>query len=1181
MEMDRQPQMQPDPPTQYGGVPKEYRLPRNISLPPIYNWNSYDGLPVYSTDNLTWTSFPAGEPTAFLISAASKEQINNPTLNGISVPRPADIYGNPVDINVYSSNKSNSKFDVAVSLVPQNTGPTPHSHWSDYEWFYVLAGSITLYVSHDEIPNFGIPGVDGVALADRLFEIKVDAGQMVYGPANMIHSFTNYSEEPAVWLTIWRRDQVELSGGISSFFTRGDIAPLVKDYDASVDYFQNSDFFARVSHWAETFPLYNVTISDNFGSYIESGQFDPDHPNQPGANNPDIIYGAPQEVLDANSAQELNSLFQGHQDLLVTANPGTTSVEIRSASGVHGLPTNLEVSSGNSTANGEEYGYFFVDNANGDINGISVLDPSYIEAAQERIVPLFVNSLNVDPNSVIGSRTIAVKTGEFLAFSKIDGEGKLTLSTISPDAFDLINAAGSWKSDPHDATINVRLKGPIATLDDTISGHNNSFLEPLLDTRPLEKRESLIYSSSTVIAAERSNYKVGYYEIVNPDGSVADAEGLLYSPGDSLYGSIALREENLPSDLNSSLNKALESGKAVEEPFTAGKLYAPFVIVKDANTNEEITYFSFDSANPGGNSHIASIGSNSFGFRNSPSTPGYADLSVTQSFSLTPTPTHESAAPMKEQTIEIQNFGFNEGSLAFYLANKDNGNIDGLKPTDPGYIEAAYQWAKNNDTIIYYNELPELNGSKTFTDLGLQEDMNYGLLYIIDAKPSAVSLSGFSETDTVSSSYASANPGSKQYFNAYSAIDGSYAYGLETDQNSSESFSPTFNDLYITSDVNNITVWYTVVDSATLSLSALSADKAEGNIGSTPFTFAIQRDGDPSAALTVAWAVTPSGPNPADSLDFAGSAFPSGVATLAAGQTSQQITLNVVGDGSFEADETFTLSLSNPLGGSLLPGAATANGRIQNDDVLSAPTYTISKSADAIDEGGILAFGVSTANVPAGTPIYWSFSGSGITSDDFTDGLLDGSSVLGTDGRVAFSKAIAADAINDPNETLELLFFSDAARTQQVGATQNVLLKQPTLGLVTDASDILIGTNADETLKGVPIGSTLRGQGSLDRLTGGGGIDLFVLGDATARFYDDGTPGLGSADLALITDFTPGDRIQLHGLATDYRLISGRYAGVHGVRIDALSPTPEAIGFVQGSTLASLSLADPSQFVFA
>ena len=372
----------------------------------------------------------------------------------------------------------------------------------------------------------------------------------------------------------------------------------------------------------------------------------------------------------------------------------------------------------------------------------------------------------------------------------------------------------------------------------------------------------------------------------------------------------------------------------------------------------------------------------------------------------------------------------------------------------------------------------------------------------------------------------------------------------------------------------------TVVDPATLFLSALSADKAEGNTGSTPFTFTIQREGDPSVAVSVAWAVTASGSNPADALDFAGSALPSGVANLAAGQTSQQITLNVVGDGSFEADESFTLSLSNPLGGSLLPGAATANGRIQNDDVLTAPVYTFSKSADAVDEGSSLAIGVSTANVPAGSPIFWRFGGTGITAADFSDGLLEGSTALGSDGRAGFSKAIAADPDHDPNETLELRFFSDAAHTQQIGSTVSVLLRQPSVGLITDASDILIGTSADETLIGVPTGSTLRGQGSLDRLTGGGANDLFVLGDATGRFYDDGTPGLGSADLALVTDFNAGDRIQLHGVASDYRLISGRYAGVAGVRIDALSPNPEAIGFVQGATLASLNLANSSQFLF-
>jgi hypothetical protein len=330
----------------------------------------------------------------------------------------------------------------------------------------------------------------------------------------------------------------------------------------------------------------------------------------------------------------------------------------------------------------------------------------------------------------------------------------------------------------------------------------------------------------------------------------------------------------------------------------------------------------------------------------------------------------------------------------------------------------------------------------------------------------------------------------------------------------------------------------------------------------------------------VAWSLTSSGPNGANALDFAGAALPSGLTTLAAGQNSQLITLNVVGDGSFEADESFTLSLSNPVGAILLAGAATASGLIQNDDLSSPPSYTFSTNADAVDEGSSLAIGVSTANVPAGSSIHWRFSGSGITAADFSDGLLEGSTVIGTDGRAAFSKAIAADASNDPNETLELRFYSDTARSQQLGSTISVLLKQPTVGLVTDGSDLLTGSSAAETLIGVPIGSTLRGRGSLDRLTGAGGDDLFLLGDASGRFYDDGAPGLGSADLALISDFNAGDRIQLRGLATDYRLISGRYSGVAGVRIDALSPTPEAIAFVQGATLASLNLANASQFLF-
>jgi 2',3'-cyclic-nucleotide 2'-phosphodiesterase (5'-nucleotidase family) len=288
----------------------------------------------------------------------------------------------------------------------------------------------------------------------------------------------------------------------------------------------------------------------------------------------------------------------------------------------------------------------------------------------------------------------------------------------------------------------------------------------------------------------------------------------------------------------------------------------------------------------------------------------------------------------------------------------------------------------------------------------------------------------------------------------------------------------------------------TVVDAPTLSLSALSADKAEGSIGSTPFTFTIQRTGDPSVPVSVAWAVTGSGAIAANALDFAGLSFPSGTASFAAGQTSQQITVNVVGDSTFEGDESFTLSLSDPVGGLLLAGGSSASGRIQNDDVFTPPVYTFSRSAEAVEEGSSLSIGIATANVSPGAPLYWRFSGSGITSSDFSDGQLEGATVIGTDGRAGFSKSIAADAADDPNELLELRFYGDVARSQQVGFTLSVLLKQPSVGQISDGSDVITGTNAKETLLGVPAVSTLLGRGSLDRLTGGGGDDLFVLGDA-------------------------------------------------------------------------------------
>jgi hypothetical protein len=115
-----------------------------------------------------------------------------------------------------------------------------------------------------------------------------------------------------------------------------------------------------------------------------------------------------------------------------------------------------------------------------------------------------------------------------------------------------------------------------------------------------------------------------------------------------------------------------------------------------------------------------------------------------------------------------------------------------------------------------------------------------------------------------------------------------------------------------------------------ISIAALSADKAEGRSGSTPFTFTVTRTGELGEASSANWAVTGRGGSPATAGDFAGAALPSGVVSFAAGEASKTITVSVRGDSVIEGDEGFSVTLSAPVNGAL--GEAAAQGTIRNDD---------------------------------------------------------------------------------------------------------------------------------------------------------------------------------------------------------------------------------------------------------
>lgn len=91
----------------------------------------------------------------------------------------------------------------------------------------------------------------------------------------------------------------------------------------------------------------------------------------------------------------------------------------------------------------------------------------------------------------------------------------------------------------------------------------------------------------------------------------------------------------------------------------------------------------------------------------------------------------------------------------------------------------------------------------------------------------------------------------------------------------------------------------------------------EGNSGATPMTFTVKRAGDLSAAASAQWSVTGTGNAAANGADFVGGAYPNGIVNFAPGQSIAILTVNINGDKTPESNETFTVTLSNPVGATL------------------------------------------------------------------------------------------------------------------------------------------------------------------------------------------------------------------------------------------------------------------------
>ncbi|MFN9569613.1 MAG: VWD domain-containing protein [Cyanobacteriota bacterium] len=352
--------------------------------------------------------------------------------------------------------------------------------------------------------------------------------------------------------------------------------------------------------------------------------------------------------------------------------------------------------------------------------------------------------------------------------------------------------------------------------------------------------------------------------------------------------------------------------------------------------------------------------------------------------------------------------------------------------------------------------------------------------------------------------------------------------------------------------------------------------------------------GSTTGDLSINYALVGYGSAPATAPDFL-NGVTSGSILIQDGSDSASFEVEIVDDNLAEEIEGFdvVISLEPSQANKYEVLVSSLRLSIDDADVVQAPTYTAKASANALNEGDRLAISLMTTGVAAGTALYWQIGGAGVSSSDFSDGVTSGVGSVGLDGRFSFSTVTAVDAISDPNEQLEIRFFSDANRSLQIGNTLLATVNELSVGSPTDGSDRIEGTENSglprEIISGVPSSSTQRGKQSVDFLTGLGGQETFVLGDASGYFYNDGIASQkGSGDLGVILDFSAGDLIQLHGSAAGYKLSAGAYTGggftnMKGLYISALTPgsLEEVIGFVKGATLGTLSLANISQFIYA
>jgi|694.fasta_scaffold10675_14 Ca2+-binding RTX toxin-like protein len=213
-----------------------------------------------------------------------------------------------------------------------------------------------------------------------------------------------------------------------------------------------------------------------------------------------------------------------------------------------------------------------------------------------------------------------------------------------------------------------------------------------------------------------------------------------------------------------------------------------------------------------------------------------------------------------------------------------------------------------------------------------------------------------------------------------------------------------------------------------LSLSINDVTLTEGNSGTKNATFTVTLSGETFQPVTVNYAT-------ANGTATAGSDYTATTGTLIfnvnPGETSKQITVSVLGDSLFEANETFFVNLSNATNASIAD--AQAQGTITNDDV-TLPSITLAVSPTSVSEDGttnlIYTF-TRTGSTTNALTVNYGITGTANTSDytGATPGTGKTITFAANSATATLTIDPTADTIVEANETVDLTLVAGTGYT--------------------------------------------------------------------------------------------------------------------------------------------------------